>query len=161
MFAMLSLRSLLDPQKCYEEVRKIRWPNGVNCPHCHSTHVVKNGHHETEAHRQRYLCKDCAARFDDLTSTVFEGHHQPLEVWMAVLYLMGLNLSNRQIAEELNFCTSVVHEMTSILRQEILDKKQEIKLSQEVEIDEVYLVAGHKGHPEIVKKKVVKDVVEG
>lgn len=38
---------------------------------------------------------------DDLTGTVFEGHHQPLKVWVLCLYLMGLNLSNRQIAAEL------------------------------------------------------------
>ena len=29
----------------------------------------------------------------DLTDTVFEGHHQPLRVWILCLYLMGLNLS--------------------------------------------------------------------
>jgi hypothetical protein len=30
------------------------------------------------------------------------GQHQPLSVWFADLYLMGLKVSNRQIAEELN-----------------------------------------------------------
>ena len=32
--------------------------------------------------------------------TVFEGHHQPLKVWVLCLYFMVLNLSNRQIAKE-------------------------------------------------------------
>ncbi len=41
-------------------------------------------------------------RFDDLTGTVFSGHHQPLKVWILCLYFMGLNLSNIQIAQELD-----------------------------------------------------------
>ena len=36
-----------------------------------------------------------------VTNTIFSGHHQPLCVWMLCLYLMGLNLSNRQITAEL------------------------------------------------------------
>ncbi len=35
-------------------------------------------------------------RRDDSSGTVFEEHHQPLEVWILCLYLMGLNLSNQQ-----------------------------------------------------------------
>ena len=38
-------------------------------------------------------------RFDDLTETIFAGHHQPLRVWILCLYFMGLNLSNVQIAQ--------------------------------------------------------------
>jgi hypothetical protein len=37
-------------------------------------------------------------RFDDLTDTIFAGHHQPLRTWIACLYLMGLNQSGLQIA---------------------------------------------------------------
>jgi hypothetical protein len=31
---------------------------------------------------------------DDLTDTIFAGHHQPLKVWILCLYFMGLNLSH-------------------------------------------------------------------
>lgn len=37
------------------------------------------------------------------------------------------------------------------LRQAIVDGKPEIQLVGEVECDEVYLNAGHKGNPEAVK----------
>ena len=47
------------------------------------------------------------ARFDDLTGTVLAGHHQPLRVWVLCLYFMGLNLSNRQIAQELQGCSTL------------------------------------------------------
>src|SRR3954469_14131476 len=61
--------------------------------------------------RQRYRCAGCGARFDDLTGTVLAGHHRPLRVWVSCLYLMGLNLSNRQIARELDLSQPDVQAM--------------------------------------------------
>jgi hypothetical protein len=43
--------------------------------------------------------------------------------------------------------------MTSRLREGIVQRQPEVTLSGEVECDEVYVVAGHKGHPEAVRKK--------
>jgi len=75
--------------------------------------VVKNGHDTTELCRQRYLCRDCNRSFDDLTKTVFAGHHQPLRIWMLCSYFMGLNLSNKQIGAELNLSVTQAHEMST------------------------------------------------
>ena len=72
---------------------------------------------------------------------------------------MGLNLSNQQIAQELNLNKDDVHKMTCQLREGIVAKKPEITLDGEIECDEVYIVAGHKGHPEAVQKKGEKDDV--
>ena len=72
---------------------------------------------------------------------------------------MGLNLSNQQIAQELDLNKDDVHRMTSELRQAIVDKKPDVQLCGAVEFDEVYVTAGHKGQPEAVKKKAVKVVV--
>ena len=110
-----------------------------------------------ERHRQRYHCKDCRSDFDDLTNTVFAHHHQPLRKWILCLYLMGLNLSNEQIAEELDLNKDDVQEMTTQLRSGVVDLKPESTLQGIVECDEVYIVAGHKGHPEAVKKKALPD----
>ena len=98
----IGIHRLIDDAKCYQMVRDLRWPSGVCCPDCESEHVVKNGHDTTEVCRQRYRCHDCNRCFDDLTNTVFAGHHQPLRIWMLCFYFMGLNLSNRQIAAELD-----------------------------------------------------------
>ena len=72
---------------------------------------------------------------------------------------MGLNLSNRQIAHELSLDEDSAHDMTTQLREGIVAKTPAVVLSGEVECDEVYVVAGHKGHPEAVKKKDDWDVV--
>ncbi len=155
---MITLTKLIDDAKCYEIVRQYRWPDGVCCPKCESKAVTKRGVDETQSERRRYCCKGCGRQFDDLTDSVFARRHQPLRVWVGCLYLMGLNLSNQQIAQELDLDKDDVHRMTSELRQTIVDKKPEVQLSGEVEFDEVYVTAGHKGQPEAVKKKVAKAV---
>jgi hypothetical protein len=43
--------------------------------------------------------------------------------------------------------------MTTALREGVVLRKPEVTLSGEVECDEVDVVAGHKGHPEAVRKK--------
>ena len=69
------------------------------------------------------------------------------------MYLMGLNLSGLQIAKELDINKDDARAMIQQLRQGIVDRRPPATLSGEVECDEVYVVAGHKGHPEAVKKK--------
>jgi len=149
---MLDIRDLIDDEKCFEVVRGLRWREGVRCVKCGSEAVVKNGLDDTQPFRQRYLCNCCEARFDDLTDTVLAGHHGPLKDWILCLYFMGLNLSQHQIGEELGLSKDVIHLMAMQLREGIVQKKAEVKLQGEVECDEVYVVAGHKGHPEAVKK---------
>ena len=151
--AMLNLADLIDDAKCYESVRQMRWAEKICCPKCSTQQVIKRGKDETQPHRQRYQCKDCGAHFDDLTDTIFAGHHQPLRVWILCLYLMGLNLSNRQIAQELDLDEDDVQTMTGQLRQGIVDSKPEVQLSGDVECDEVYVSAGHKGNPTAVRKR--------
>jgi transposase-like protein len=122
---MINLTSLIDDAKCYELIRHCRWPEGVRCTACSSTAVIRHGHDETQRHRQRYRCKDCGARFDDLTGTILAGHHQPLRVWVLCLYFMGLNLSNQQIARELGLNDDDVHDMASHLREGLVAKVPE------------------------------------
>ncbi len=150
---LVNLSGLMDDAKCFAFVRQHRWPEGVCCPACDSSSVIRDGCDDTQPHRQRYRCKACASRFDDLSGTVLAGHHQPLRVWVLCLYFMGLNLSNQQIAKELGLCGSDVQAMTEQLRRGLVAKTPEVTLEGEVEIDEVYVVAGHKGQPEEVAKR--------
>ncbi|WP_419832745.1 transposase [Endozoicomonas atrinae] len=141
------ISDLISNETCFEMIRENRWPDGiVRCPHCDSENIKKNGHDNVQVDCQHYYCKSCKRYFDDLTNTVFSGHHRPLKVWVACLYLMALNVSNNQIAQELDLCASDAHHMTTVLRNGVVDQKPEVILDGEVEFDEVYIVAGHKGH---------------
>jgi len=149
---MIKIQEIVDDAKCYEQVRALRWPEQVRCPHCGSHKIKKRGFHSNQAGRQRYRCRQCQKAFDDLSQTPLAGHHQPLKVWLLCLYFMGLNLSNRQIAQELELNQADVQQMTTDLRQMIYDRHHPGRLTGEVEFDEVYLVAGHKGQPALVRK---------
>ncbi len=119
----MNLSDLIDDAKCFAVIREMRWPDGVRCVRCGSGAIAKRGMHSRQAHRQRYSCKTCPCQFDDLTDTIFEHHHQPLRLWGLCLYFMGLNLSNQQIATELDLDKDVVQDMTTQLREGILVKK--------------------------------------
>ena len=150
---LVDLSGLMDDAKCFALVRRHRWPEGVHCPACASGAVVRDGCDETQRSRQRHRCKDCAGRFDGLTGTVPTGRHRPLRVWVLCLYFMGLNLSNRQIAAELGLDRSDVQAMTEQLRRGLVAKAPEATPAGDVEIDEVHVVAGHRGQPAAVAKR--------
>jgi transposase-like protein len=149
---MLHIQNLIDDAKCFETARQLRWPQGVTCPHCASPLITQQGRDATQPARQRYRCQACQTKFDDLTGTVFAGHHQPLRTGILCLYFMGLNLSNEPLAHELDWNPNDAQIMASQLREGIVPRTPEITLSGAVECDEVDVVAGHQGHPEAVKK---------
>jgi len=119
----VNIQNLIDDAQCYDIVRELRWSEGSTCPFCESRLVIRRGF-ANEAPCQRYECKKCQKRFDDLTETIFSGHHQPLKVWILCLYFMGLNLSNDQIAQELDLNRTDVQGMTIQLREGIVKKSQ-------------------------------------
>lgn len=118
----VSIKSLIDDAQCYDTVRELRWPEDRECVFCNSKKIIKRGYDDKESARQRYECKKCGKRFDDLTGTIFAGHHQPLKVWVLCLYFMGLNLSNKQIAAELELDRTDVQKMTTQLREGVIKK---------------------------------------
>lgn len=120
----VNIKTLIDDVQCYDTVRELRWSEGRVCPFCSSKRVIKRGFDDLEAARQRYQCKGCSKRFDDLTGTIFSGHHQSLKVWILCLYFMGLNLFNNQIAKELDLDRTDVQKMTTQLREGVVKKSQ-------------------------------------
>ena len=149
---MVNTRDLIDDAKCSQTVWQMSWPERGACPHCSSKSLIKGGRDDTREHRQRYPCQACRRPFDDLTGTIFAGHHQPLRVWIICPYFMGLNLSSLRIAKELGMDRSDVQAMVQQLRQGIVDHSPAVALEGEVECDEAYVVAGHEGDPEAVEK---------
>jgi len=109
---MIHIQSLIDDAICFETVRALRWPNGVCCPRGESCEMTKQGRDDTQPERQRSLCSSCERRFDDVTDTIFAGHHLPLRVWRLGLSCMGRNRSNHHMAQELDRNKDDVHQMT-------------------------------------------------
>jgi transposase-like protein len=150
---ILRLPDLIDEKKAYEILRDLRWKNGYRCPFCTSNKIRKRGKNHRHQGCQRYQCRKCERRFDDLTGTIFAKRHQTVTVWISQVYLMGLNISNAQIAQELSLCQSDSQRMGEIVRLDVVERKPQIRLENEVECDEVYIIAGHKGIPKAIKNR--------
>ena len=59
----VNIKRLIDDVQCYQTVRELRWPDGIMCPSCQSTQVIKRGFDDTEPARQRYECRSiCYSR---------------------------------------------------------------------------------------------------
>lgn len=74
-------------------------------------------------------------------------------MWVVYLYVMGLNLSNRQVALELGLDASDTQAMMERLRAGLVAKAPAVEPQGEMEVDEVYVVVGHKGQPDEVAKR--------
>ena len=77
-------------EACKAFLQAQRWPDGVQCPRCHSTKV-----YALKAPRLfHWVCKnkDCGGRngyrFSVITRTIFENTNYPLRTWFQVIYLM-------------------------------------------------------------------------
>jgi transposase-like protein len=149
----IRIHMLLDEEKTCTAIRSMRWREGVFCTRCNSSNVKKYGKSNRSCYLQRYKCRCCNKRFDDLTDIIFSGSHHSVCVWIILIYFVGLDLSNRQIAAELGLDQKVVHQMATSVRKAIYSKKPQPRLSGIAECDEAYFVAGHKGHPEAVRRK--------
>jgi transposase-like protein len=120
--SIVTIKQLVSEAQCYESIRQLRWQGKISCPHCESEQVIKRGYDDKQHERRRYECKACGKRFDDLTGTVLAGHHQPLSTWILCLYFMVLNLTNAQIAKELDLNKDDLQFMTEHLRTGIAKK---------------------------------------
>jgi transposase-like protein len=131
---LIQLHKLLDVAQCYSLLRSVRWPEGTVCPACLATDIVKNGKDPHQIHCQHYKCKSCKTYFDDLTDTVFSGSHQGIHQWITVLYMMNLNTSMAQIADELDITEMTAQNMCAIIREGVVKKNLFLSLASTLKL---------------------------
>ncbi len=126
------------------------------CPHCKSTHFVKNGKVQG---RQRFICMDCHKTFANTNNTIFFGVKKDLSVWEKYIHCMIKKYSLRKTAKICNISLPTAFTW----RHKILDALQEIqenvKLDGVVEVDKTFLPISCNGHhkdfnfPRLAKKR--------
>jgi transposase-like protein len=130
------IEQLLDEKKIYQILTSLRCPNGIKCLFCNSkdieTDSLYRGYDE-------YHCKSCDKYFNIKTGTIFAYTNVPLKKWIMAIYLLSLNKSNLQIAEELDVNPNTADRIINLIRDSILAKQLKEKLTDTVEIDEVYV----------------------
>jgi transposase-like protein len=74
------------------------WPEGLACPHCHSTGRI--GQLRGKGSKPGvYKCYDCRKPFSLKLMTVFEGSHVTLHQWLQGLYILSAQTGRTPLAE--------------------------------------------------------------
>lgn len=113
-----AINNLLGENEVFKTLKMLRWPQGVNCPRCHSSNVVRRDP-PADAVDQRhfYVCLNCKGSggqsdFDDFTGLPIESIHA-LRQWILCWYLIGF-CSINQIAKVLGLSLAQVMQIASV-----------------------------------------------
>jgi transposase len=76
-------RRFSDDEVCLEEIRRIRFPYGIQCKKC-----WRITRHYKLRNRTAYACKYCRSQVYPLSDTVFDKSTTPLHIWFYALFIM-------------------------------------------------------------------------
>jgi hypothetical protein len=151
---------LHDDQKAADDLRQVRWPDGVTCPRCGREAVESRARCDNGL--RRFNCMHCAERLGqqfamvtDWTNAIFaESKWKPLE-WLLVIGLWQLQLNATAIAAAADIQERTAQRGINLLDGGIyetyhLDPSRQ--LEHQVEADACYPSAGSKGRPREVER---------
>ena len=147
--------SMPDEKTCREYLAKQRWADGnIVCPYCgHGKgYVIEGG--------ERFKCasKTCYKRFRVTVGTIMEASKIPISKWLTAIYLVTAHkkgISSYQLGRDLGIAQKNSWFMLHRIR-EMLRAKENIKLDNVVEIDEVY-IGGKVPNMSKSKRKKLRD----
>jgi transposase-like protein len=146
--------------RCREALKRLRWPNGVECPRCKDTRV------STMKAYSRYECVGCEYQFTVTSGTIFHDSHLPLTKWfLAVLLLVEAKkgMSAMQLKRTLWGLDKGSYKTAWYLCHRIRAAMKEVEkpmLDGTVEIDETY-VGGKRKRSEGTSTRASKEIVIG
>jgi transposase-like protein len=141
--------SHLTEEQARDYLEKIRWPQGVACPHCGGTE--RNSKLQGKAHRAGvWKCGDCREQFTVTVGTIMHRSHIPLSKWVMAFHMMCSSkkgVSAHQLWRNLGFGSyrtawHMAHRIRLAMREEPLASM----LSGTIEADETY-IGGKKRKP--------------
>ncbi|MFC5864330.1 IS1595 family transposase [Acidicapsa dinghuensis] len=93
-------RYFADPDVCVDFVAAMRWPDGVECPHCGSKRVS----YLSSRRIWKCMAKECHKQFSVKTQSVFEDSPISLDKWLTAVWLVvncKNGISSYEIARDL------------------------------------------------------------
>jgi transposase-like protein len=108
-----------DADKAREYLERLRWANGIACPHC----GVVGDHYELKGKSTRpglRKCTDCRKQFSVTVGTVFERSKIALNVWLMAVHLICSSkkaISSHQIHRMLGITYKSAWFMTHRIRE--------------------------------------------
>ena len=133
---------VIDEKDAMKIFRSVRWADGVYCPECKSfDHIISRG---TQGKSQRYTCTKCNNNFSDFTNTFVESAKIPLGKILYMLVHIKVK-SMKTLAKELKIHRNTVQRYHKRIRDFLVESPEDIQFDGEIEMDEIYVIAGEKG----------------
>lgn len=140
-----------DADLAREHIEKLRWTDGVICPHCGAKDehypIMGKATSKRPARKGLYKCKACGEQFTVTVGTIFESSKIPLNKWLHVFHLvcsskkgMSAHQIHRTVGVTYKSAWFMVHRIRYAMEQRSLDKMSGI-----VEVDETYVGGKLKG----------------
>jgi len=143
---------------CVEYLRRLRWPEGFQCPNCGKNKAWLTG-------RGLLRCANCQRQTSVIAGTLFEGTRKPLRTWFQVMWYItsqkygGNALGLKRVVGFGSYQTAWtwLHKMRHAMVRPGRDR-----LSGKVEVDETYVGGAETGvrGRETEKKAIVVVAVE-
>ena len=134
--------NLKSSSNCSQSLDNPRLNAGLECPHCHSKHVSRNGKHNN---KQRYLCVNCEKTFGLTTNSILAWTKKNPSVWFKYSKCMINGFSLRKSARECDINLQTAFNWRHKILQ-ALDAREEMPLSGIIESDETYFPDNFKGN---------------
>lgn len=135
--------SLLEWQKrfgteraCEKVLVKIRWPNGFECPRCHSKDAT------FLRTRKKYQCSQCRYQVSITAGTLFHSTNLPLVKWFWAIYLTATDkggISALRLAKHIGVSWPTARQMLKKIRIAMKDRDSAYRLQNLIEFDDAYV----------------------
>jgi len=157
-----------DNNACLEEIKNIRWPNGIFCKECGKITKFYKIKGINIKPRPAYQCEFSGAhQVSPLAGTIFEKTTTPLQYWFYAIFLMihtRSGISAKQLQRELGVTYKTAWRMFKQIRMLMADMDSTL-LEGTVEIDETFVGGKAKNrtklwNPDTDQKEVVMGMLQ-
>ena len=171
----MNLRNLAqnfsDEDQARRFLERMRWPDGVVCPHCgvvgEAYRLEASPESKTPVRKGVWKCRGCQKQFTVTIGTIFEDSHIPLNKWLMAIHFMCASkkgMSSHQLHRMLGVTYKSAWFMTHRIRY-AMTQESFFPFSGTVEVDETYIGGKERGNPgrptpERSKKATVVSMVE-
>lgn len=131
-----AIRYFRKPENCHGFMVKMRWADGVKCPHCDSDKVGK-----FSGKRLVSNCKDCKKQFTVKVGTIFEDSPLGLDKWLPAVWMIvnaKNGISSCELARSLGITQKTAWYMAHRIRL-ALEHGSFRKLKGTIEVDESWI----------------------